>query len=56
MKRNTGIEPVTTRLSIEKGFAVSILNLVDVSGIEPLTFTVSTWCSTSELNIQIGTA
>ena len=39
MKPNTGIEPVTTRFHGEKGFAVCILNLVENSGIEPLTVT-----------------
>ena len=30
-------------------FAVAILNLVVDTGIEPVTYTMSTWCSTPEL-------
>lgn len=30
-------------------FAVSILKLVVDTGIEPVTYTMSTWCSTPEL-------
>ena len=39
MKPNVGLEPTTTRFQGEKGFAVCILNLVENSGIEPLTVT-----------------
>ena len=48
MERTVGIEPTTYRLD---SFAVSIPKLVDVSGIEPLTYSVSSCCTTAVLNI-----